>query len=217
MSILKLSDVSYRYTEKTAVLYNLNAAFECGRMYVIFGPSGCGKTTLLSLIGGLDSPTEGNIYFYDQDIASYGLDKHRQNNISFIFQNYNLIDYMTPEENVLLTAKEAPLPLLEKLGLTKEESKRNVLKLSGGQQQRVAIARGIASNKPILLADEPTGNLDEDTAKDILALLKKSAHEEGRCVIMVTHSSALAQEADVLCEFQDKHFVAKEAADENRS
>ena len=135
MSILKLSDVSYRYTEKTAVLYNLNAAFECGRMYVIFGPSGCGKTTLLSLIGGLDSPTEGNIYFYDQDIASYGLDKHRQNYISFIFQNYNLIDYMTPEENVLLTAKEAPLPLLEKLGLTKEESKRNVLKLSGGQQQ----------------------------------------------------------------------------------
>ncbi|MCI8744494.1 MAG: ABC transporter ATP-binding protein [Lachnospiraceae bacterium] len=202
MSILKLSDVSYRYTEKTAVLYNLNAAFECGRMYVIFGPSGCGKTTLLSLIGGLDSPTEGNIYFYDQDIASYGLDKHRQNNISFIFQNYNLIDYMTPEENVLLTAKEAPLPLLEKLGLTKEESKRNVLKLSGGQQQRTAIARALASQNPIILADEPTGNLDEASAKEITGIFKDAAHHYGRCVIIVSHSMETAKEADMVYELK---------------
>ena len=202
MSILKLSDVSYRYTKKTAVLYNLNAAFECGRMYVIFGPSGCGKTTLLSLIGGLDSPTEGNIYFYDQDIASYGLDKHRQNNISFIFQNYNLIDYMTPEENVLLTAKEAPLPLLEKLGLTKEESKRNVLKLSGGQQQRTAIARALASQNPIILADEPTGNLDEASAKEITGIFKDAAHHYGRCVIIVSHSMETAKEADMVYELK---------------
>lgn len=202
MSILKLSDVSYRYTEKTAVLYNLNAAFECGRMYVIFGPSGCGKTTLLSLIGGLDSPTEGNIYFYDQDIASYGLDKHRQNNISFIFQNYNLIDYMTPEENVLLTAKEAPLPLLEKLGLTKEESKRNVLKLSGGQQQRTAIARALASQNPIILADEPTGNLNEASAKEITGIFKDAAHHYGRCVIIVSHSMETAKEADMVYELK---------------
>ena len=202
MSILKLSDVSYRYTEKTAVLYNLNAAFECGRMYVIFGPSGCGKTTLLSLIGGLDSPTEGNIYFYDQDIASYGLDKHRQNNISFIFQNYNLIDYMTPEENVLLTAKEAPLPLLEKLGLTKEESKRNVLKLSGGQQQRTAIARALASQNPIILADEPPGNLDEASAKEITGIFKDAAHHYGRCVIIVSHSMETAKEADMVYELK---------------
>ncbi len=202
MSILKLSDVSYRYTEKTAVLYNLNAAFECGRMYVIFGPSGCGKTTLLSLIGGLDSPTEGNIYFYDQDIASYGLDKHRQNNISFIFQNYNLIDYMTPEENVLLTAKEAPLPLLEKLGLTKEESKRNVLKLSGGQQQRTAIARALASQNPIILADESTGNLDEASAKEITGIFKDAAHHYGRCVIIVSHSMETAKEADMVYELK---------------
>lgn len=202
MSILKLSDVSYRYTQKTAVLYNLNAAFECGRMYVIFGPSGCGKTTLLSLIGGLDSPTEGNIYFYDQNIASYGLDKHRQNNISFIFQNYNLIDYMTPEENVLLTAKEAPLPLLEKLGLTKEESKRNVLKLSGGQQQRTAIARALASQNPIILADEPTGNLDEASAKEITGIFKDAAHHYGRCVIIVSHSMETAKEADMVYELK---------------
>lgn len=112
MSILKLSDVSYHYTEGTTVLDHLDASFECGNMYVILGPSGCGKTTLLSLIGGLDSPTAGKIHFKDQDIAPHGLDKHRQNNISFIFQNYNLIDYMTPEENVLLAAgKLQDIPL----------------------------------------------------------------------------------------------------------
>lgn len=202
MSILKLSDVSYRYTENTTVLNHLSAVFECGRMYVILGPSGCGKTTLLSLIGGLDSPAEGKIYFNEQDIASYGLDKHRQNNISFIFQNYNLIDYMTPEENVLLTAKEAPLPVLEKLGLTKEESKRNVLKLSGGQQQRVAIARALASQNQIILADEPTGNLDEGTAKEITGIFKDTAHNYNRCVIIVSHSMEVAREADIVYELK---------------
>lgn len=202
MSILKLSDVSYRYTENTTVLNHLSAVFECGRMYVILGPSGCGKTTLLSLIGGLDSPAEGKIYFNEQDIASYGLDKHRQNNISFIFQNYNLIDYMTPEENVLLTAKEAPLPVLEKLGLTKEESKRNVLKLSGGQQQRVAIARALASQNQIILADEPTGNLDEGTAKEITGIFKDTAHNYNRCVIIVSHSMEMAREADIIYELK---------------
>lgn len=202
MSILKLSNVSYRYTESTTVLNHLDADFECGRMYVILGPSGCGKTTLLSLIGGLDSPAEGKIYFNEQDIASYGLDKHRQNNISFIFQNYNLIDYMTPEENVLLTAKEAPLPVLEKLGLTKEESKRNVLKLSGGQQQRVAIARALASQNQIILADEPTGNLDEGTAKEITGIFKDTAHNYNRCVIIVSHSMEVAREADIVYELK---------------
>lgn len=202
MSILKLSGVSYRYTENTTVLNHLDAVFECGRMYVILGPSGCGKTTLLSLIGGLDSPTEGKICFNGQDIDSYGLDKHRQNNISFIFQNYNLIDYMTPEENVLLTAKEAPLPVLEKLGLTKEESKRNVLKLSGGQQQRVAIARALASQNQIILADEPTGNLDESTAKEITGIFKDTAHSYNRCVIIVSHSMEVAREADIVYELK---------------
>ncbi len=202
MSILKLSDVSYRYTERTSVLDHLDASFECDKMYVILGPSGCGKTTLLSLIGGLDSPTGGKIYFKDQDIAACGLDKHRQNNISFIFQNYNLIDYMTPEENVLLTAKEEPLPVLEKLGLTKEESKRNILKLSGGQQQRVAIARALASQNQIILADEPTGNLDETTAKEITSIFKDTAHKYNRCVIIVSHSMEVAKEADIVYELK---------------
>ena len=116
----------------------------------------------------------------------------------FIFQSYNLIDYLTPVENVALTSKLPPLPILERLGLTKEESKRNVLKLSGGQQQRVAIARALASEAPIILADEPTGNLDEDTAQEITQILKVSAHEQGKCVVVVTHSNELARQADVV-------------------
>lgn len=101
-------------------------------------------------------------------------------------------------ENVVLTSKLPPLPILEQLGLTKEEAKRNVLKLSGGQQQRVAIARALASDAQVILADESTGNLDEDTAAEITAILKESAHKSGRCVVIVTHSNELAKEADVI-------------------
>ena len=167
-----------------------------GKIYAILGPSGCGKTTLLSLLGGLDSPTSGQILFDGQDIAKKGLSYHRKNNISFIFQAYNLIDYLSPAENVALTSNLPPLPLLERLGLTKEEAKRSVLKLSGGQQQRVAIARALASEAPVILADEPTGNLDEDTAQDIIDILKESAHQMNKCVVVVTHSNELAKQAD---------------------
>lgn len=118
--------------------------------------------------------------------------------MTFIFQSYNLVDYLTPMENVALTSKLPPLPILEQLGLTKEEAKRNVLKLSGGQQQRVAIARALASDAKVILADEPTGNLDEDTAAEITAILKESAHKSGRCVVIVTHSNELVKEADVI-------------------
>ena len=110
---------------------------------------------------------------------------------------------MTPKENVLLTAKEDPMPILRKLGISDEEAKRNVLKLSGGQQQRVAIARALASQAPIILADEPTGNLDEDTAADITEILKKNAHELNRCVVVVTHSEAVAKEADIVFHLQN--------------
>lgn len=167
-------------------------------IHAILGPSGCGKTTLLSLIGGLDSPGSGQIYFDGQDIAKTGLSDHRKNHVAFIFQAYNLIDYLTPAENVSLTSKLPPLPILERLGLTKEEARRNVLKLSGGQQQRVAIARALASEAPVILADEPTGNLDEDTAQDITEILKESAHKMNKCVVVVTHSNELAKQADVV-------------------
>ena len=181
-----------------SILEFSNLKLELGKMYAILGPSGCGKTTLLSLLGGLDSPTNGNILFDGKDISQTGLADHRKNHVSFIFQAYNLIDYLTPMENVALTSKLPPLPILERLGLTKEEAKRNVLKLSGGQQQRVAIARALASEAPVILADEPTGNLDEDTAQDITEILKESAHKMNKCVVVVTHSSELAKQADVV-------------------
>lgn len=198
MSILSFSNLKYSYDGKQNVLRGITGKMEMGKLYAILGPSGCGKTTLLSLLGGLDSPSSGQILFDGKDIAKTGLSDHRKNHISFIFQAYNLIDYLTPMENVTLTSKLPPLPILERLGLSKEESKRNVLKLSGGQQQRVAIARALASDAPVILADEPTGNLDEDTAQDITEILKESAHKMNKCVVVVTHSNELAKQADVV-------------------
>ncbi|MBC8571230.1 ABC transporter ATP-binding protein [Zongyangia hominis] len=198
MSLLELKEVSYAYTQFKVVLDGIDLTLEEGKMYVILGPSGCGKTTLLSLIGGLDIPTGGKILFRGKDLNEIGLEAHRRSNVAFIFQNYNLIDYMTPAENVMLTSKKPPIPELVKVGLTEEEAKRNVLKLSGGQQQRVAIARALACEAPVILADEPTGNLDEDTAKEITILLKESAHQLGKCVVVVTHSSEIAKQADVI-------------------
>ena len=202
MSIKEVKNVGYTYDNRRKVLRGINVQMEQGKLYAILGPSGCGKTTLLSLIGGLDSPTSGQILFEDQDIAKTGLSDHRKNHVSFIFQAYNLIDYLNPKENVALTSKLPPLPILERLGLTKEEAKRNVLKLSGGQQQRVAIARALASEAPVILADEPTGNLDEDTARDITEILKESAHKMNKCVVVVTHSNELAKQADVICRLK---------------
>ena len=202
MSIMEVKNVGYTYDNRRKVLRGINVQMEQGKLYAILGPSGCGKTTLLSLIGGLDSPTSGQILFEDQDIAKTGLSDHRKNHVSFIFQAYNLIDYLNPKENVALTSKLPPLPILERQGLTKEEAKRNVLKLSGGQQQRVAIARALASEAPVILADEPTGNLDEDTARDITEILKESAHKMNKCVVVVTHSNELAKQADVICRLK---------------
>ena len=198
MCILELKNVQYSYNNKKRILKGVSAHMEQGKLYAILGPSGCGKTTLLSLLGGLDSPGVGQILYKGQDIAGTGLADHRKNHVAFIFQSYNLIDYLTPRENVALTSKLPPLPILERLGLTEEETRRNVLKLSGGQQQRVAIARALASESPVILADEPTGSLDEDTAGDITEILKDSAHRMNKCVIVVPHSGELADQADVV-------------------
>ena len=198
MSVLKMNNIRYSYDNKRNVLNGINMALEEGKMYAILGQSGCGKTTLLSLLGGLDSPVDGQILYDGQDIEKLGLANHRKNNVAFIFQSYNLIDYLTPKENVALTAKLSPQPILERVGLTEEECKRNVLKLSGGQQQRVAIARALASDTKVILADEPTGNLDEDTAAEIISILKECAHEMNKCVIIVTHSNDLAKQADTI-------------------
>ena len=198
MSALELRNIEYAYEKGKNVLRDVNVTFEAGNVYAILGPSGCGKTTLLSLIGGLDVPTGGEIRLQGKNIDEIGLEEYRRHHVSFIFQSYNLIDYMTPIENVNLTSKVAAMPILESVGLTKEEAKRNVLKLSGGQQQRVAIARALASEATVLLADEPTGNLDEETAMNIVALLKESAYEHQKCVVIVTHSLEVAEQADVV-------------------
>ncbi len=206
MFTLELKNVSYAYEKGQAVLQNISGSLETGKMYAILGPSGSGKTTLLSLLGGLDVPTQGSVLFDGWDITAKSLEHHRRNHISLIFQSYNLIDYMTPLENVRLTAKLDAAPILERLGLTKDEAQRNVLKLSGGQQQRVAIARALASDAPVILADEPTGNLDADTAEEITAILKESAHGFGKCVVVVTHSAVVANQADVVLEIKRGHL-----------
>ena len=207
MPTLELKNVSYAYEKGKAVLQNVSAELETGKMYAILGPSGSGKTTLLSLLGGLDVPTQGSVLFDGEDIAAKGLEHHRRNHISLIFQSYNLIDYMTPVENVRLTAKLDAAPILERLGLTKDETQRNVLKLSGGQQQRVAIARALASDAPVILADEPTGNLDSKTSLEVMSLLKTSVKKYGQTLIMITHDEELAQMADRILIIEDGRVV----------
>ena len=203
MSIMEIKQVGYSYDNKKKVLKGVNAEMEQGKLYAILGPSGCGKTTLLSLIGGLDSPGSGQIYFDGQDIAKTGLSDHRKNHVAFIFQAYNLIDYLTPAENVSLTSKLPPLPILERLGLTKEESKRNVLKLSGGQQQRVAIGRALITKPKLILADEPTGNLDTKNSQDVIALLTQASRHYQQTILMITHNSNLTASVDRVFRVSD--------------
>lgn len=207
MGVLEVKNVSYYYSKDRKVVDNVSESFESGKMYVILGPSGCGKTTLLSLLGGLDLPKEGQVLFEGREIQKKEMEEHRRSHISFVFQNYNLIDYMTPVENVELTAKEDALPILEKLGLSKDEAKRNVLKLSGGQQQRVAIARALAAAPPVILADEPTGNLDSASSKEIMQILRE-LYEEGRTVILITHDNKIAASAKRVIRVIDGKIVS---------
>lgn len=211
MSIMEIKQVGYSYDNKKKVLKGVNAEMEQGKLYAILGPSGCGKTTLLSLIGGLDSPGSGQIYFDGQDIAKTGLSDHRKNHVAFIFQAYNLIDYLTPAENVSLTSKLPPLPILERLGLTKEESKRNVLKLSGGQQQRVAIARALAMKPPVMLFDEPTSALDPEMVGEVLSVMRGLA-QEGMTMMCVTHEMNFARDVADTIWFMDQGQILEKSA-----
>ena len=205
MDILEIKNVTYNYSNSSElVLSKVNQKFEIGKFYAIIGKSGAGKSTLLSLLAGLDKPGKGKILFKGNDIEKDGYSNHRKNNISLVFQNYNLIDYLTPIENVRLVNKNASETILFELGLDKSQINRNVMKLSGGQQQRVAIARALVSDSPIILADEPTGNLDADTAGEIIEILKKLAKERNKCVIVVTHSKEVANSADIILELRDR-------------
>ena len=205
MDILEIKNVTYNYlNSRELVLSSVNQKFEIGKFYAIIGKSGAGKSTLLSLLAGLDKPQKGQILFNGNDIEKDGYSNHRKNNISLVFQNYNLIDYLTPIENVRLVNKNASETILFELGLDKSQINRNVMRLSGGQQQRVAIARALVSEAPIILADEPTGNLDVDTAGEIIEILKKLAKERNKCVIVVTHSKEVANSADIVLELRDR-------------
>ena len=205
MDILEIKNVTYNYSNSNElVLSKVNQKFEIGKFYAIIGKSGAGKSTLLSLLAGLDKPQKGQILFKGNDIEKDGYSNHRKNNISLVFQNYNLIDYLTPLENVRLVNKNASETILFELGLDKSQINRNVMKLSGGQQQRVAIARALVSEAPIILADEPTGNLDVDTAGEIIEILKKLAKKRNKCVIVVTHSKEVANSADIILELRDR-------------
>ncbi len=205
MDILEIKNVTYNYSNSNElVLSKVNQKFEIGKFYAIIGKSGAGKSTLLSLLAGLDKPQKGQILFKGNNIEKDGYNNHRKNNISLVFQNYNLIDYLTPIENVRLVNKNASETILFELGLDKSQINRNVMKLSGGQQQRVAIARALVSEAPIILADEPTGNLDVDTAGEIIEILKKLAKERNKCVIVVTHSKEVANSADIILELRDR-------------
>ena len=205
MDILEIKNVTYNYSNSgELVLSKVNQKFEIGKFYAIIGKSGAGKSTLLSLLAGLDKPQKGQILFKGNDIEKDGYSNHRKNNISLVFQNYNLIDYLTPIENVRLVNKNASETILFELGLDKSQINRNVMKLSGGQQQRVAIARALVSEAPVILADEPTGNLDVDTASEIIEILKKLAKERNKCVIVVTHSKEVANSADIVLELRDR-------------
>lgn len=215
--ILQAINLSYAYKTKKdrQVLKQVSADFEEGRFYAVVGSSGSGKTTFLSLLAGLDTPGKGIVKYKGEDIRKKGLNYHRRYNVSLVFQNYNLIDYLTTEENVKLGGKKNAEALLREVSIPCEDWKRNVLQLSGGQQQRVAIARALASESKVLLADEPTGNLDEDTASEIIELIKKTAHELGKCVIVVTHSKQLAEEADVVLEISRGKLSEREIPKED--
>ena len=202
--VLEVKNVVYHYkTNKNKnVLNGISYEFEEGKVYAILGASGSGKTTFLSLLAGLDVPVFGSILYEGEDILKGGLNHHRKEHVSLGFQNYNLIDYLTPQENVMLGGNGNPEKLLAAVGIPKEDWNRRVLQLSGGQQQRVAIARALASPAKVLLADEPTGNLDEDIGREVTEILQETAHKLGKCVIVVTHSRSMAETADVVIKIE---------------
>ena len=205
---LQLDHVDYMYgAAKIRVLSDVSADFEAGKMYAITGPSGAGKSTLVSLLAGLDSPSKGVVRFEGGNIAETGYSKHRREHVSLVFQDHNLIDYLTPVENLRLVNPKADLKILEDLGLTREEAKRNIMHLSGGQRQRVAVGRALVSPGSVILADEPTGSLDPKTTGDVITLLRDAAHQLGKCVIVVTHSERVADAADIVLNLKRKKLT----------
>ncbi|GAB2520544.1 ABC transporter ATP-binding protein [Nocardiopsis aegyptia] len=206
---LALRDVTYRYpgTDRD-VLRGISASFTSGAVHTIVGKSGSGKSTLLSLIAGLDTAGSGEVAFNGTSLAAADRDRYRARDIGVVFQGFNLVTNASAVQNIVLSMNISGSPvkdkaehayaLLERLGISREDATRPVLKLSGGQQQRVGIARALSHDPAVIIADEPTGALDEKTEEAILGIFTHLAHVENRCVIIVTHSKRVTQIADVV-------------------
>ena len=204
MSVLRLENISFAY-DKKPIFKNLNLEFQKGKVYAIVGRSGTGKTTLLSVLSGLASPTSGKVCYVGKDIEKMNKYDFRSKYVGVVFQGFNLLTKLTAFENVSLSMDIANFPvqdkkqyvydLLDSVGLDEEKANSRILKLSGGQQQRVAIARALSYQPEIILADEPTGNLDGETEAEIMKILRNLA-DQGKCVIIVTHTPAVAKAAD---------------------
>ena len=214
MSELVIENVSYRYKNADRLaLNNVSCAFKPGQVTAVVGPSGSGKTTLLSIMAGLDRPERGQVLLNGNDLAGMDLDAYRRQDVSVIFQAFQLFPLLTVMENVcypmelnevaLKDAKERARTLLASVGIQDEKHRRFPANLSGGEQQRVAIARSLATGAGILLADEPTGNLDGENSRNVVEILTRLAHEEGYCVIIVTHDPAIAEASDVVYHMTD--------------
>jgi putative ABC transport system ATP-binding protein len=207
MSVLSLNKIEYAYPgTKKKVLRDVTADFDKGRLYAIMGKSGAGKSTLLSLISGLDVAGSGSVKYKNEDMTKIDRDDYRAKSIGVIFQSYNLLTNATAIDNIVLSMnisgvkcsdkKKRAYELLEKVGINRDTANRHVLKLSGGEQQRVGIARALSHDPDVVIADEPSGNLDHDTEKHIMKIFRDLAHEENKCVILVTHSRSVAASAD---------------------
>ena len=214
MNALTLDNVSYTYPGGAApVVKNATYGFETGKLYAVVGPSGSGKSTLLSMLAGLDIPGEGDVVLGEDNLRSLDLDKYRREGVSIIFQAFCLLPLLTVRENVCLPMEMQGIPenvariraaeALVKVGIEESKHKRFPSALSGGEQQRVAIARSLSSGAPVLLANEPTGNLDGENTRIVMDILRKLAHEEGRCVIVVTHDPEVADSADLVLRMKD--------------
>ncbi|MHB8126622.1 MAG: ABC transporter ATP-binding protein [Desulfitobacteriaceae bacterium] len=217
MNILTIEHLYYSYDNgKTPVLKDINFEFEKGKTYAIVGKSGSGKTTLLSLISGLDKSSDGKIFYDGKDISKIDREKYRSQNIGVIFQSFNLLPHLTALENVILSMdvagmkvrdkKKHALEILKKVELNDEKANRRILKLSGGEQQRVAIARVLSYNPDIIVADEPTGNLDSGTETEVMKILKDLAANDDKCVIIVTHSPSVSQNVNIVYELQNNSY-----------
>lgn len=222
MSLLEVKNVCYTYQSKyqqTQALSGITWPFETGRVYAIVGKSGSGKTTLLSLLAGLDLPTEGDVLYEGVPTARMNLEQYRREKVAVIYQSFRLFPLLTVAENVMypmelrgMKAKDArkrAAALVEQVGLSDSVLHRYPTMLSGGEQQRVAIARALSMDTRVLLADEPTGNLDTANGARIFSILQELAHQKGYCVIVVTHDTGLASQADQVLELKDGRMVTK--------